>query len=300
LIGGAWRNLALIHQRRVHYPLKFAQNYRLEVRETQALARWAWSEDGQQEFLIWKGLSPRRAETLPYSGLLLEILMEHLQPQDIIIAPGGLRDGMIYASLPDEVKATPALFDACETLANNGVVGRDFGLELFSFLTPLGRAWPAAFERINENRLRKAACLLVGIGKGMNPSHKAKMVFQTVLYAPLPGLTHKERAYLTLMLYASFTDKQTTPNDPALQRLLTIDEQCSARLYGEAMRLGVTLSARSGPILKFFTLQCDDSQLSLKIKNGQENLVDERCVDQFVQFVGALGLEFDCLPSRSL
>ncbi|HFB54601.1 MAG TPA: hypothetical protein ENJ46_01645, partial [Hellea balneolensis] len=292
LIGGAWRNLAMIHQKRVQYPLRVAQNYRLDIREAQALARWAWSEDGQEELLMWRGLSRRRAETLPYSGLLLDVLMDHLQPKDITIAPGGLRDGMIYDALPESVKTAPALFDACEVLVNNDAVGRDFGEALYSFLTAFDHAWPPAFERENEYRLRKAACLLVGIGKGMNPDHKAKMVFQTVLYAPLPGVTHSERAYLTLMLFASFTEKLTTPNDVALQRLLSDEEQRSARLYGQAIRTAVKLSGRSYKTLNMLELECDAGCVKLKVKTGHEDLIDERCATYLAVFSDKLGREF--------
>jgi exopolyphosphatase/guanosine-5'-triphosphate,3'-diphosphate pyrophosphatase len=292
LIGGAWRNLAIIHQKRVQYPLRVAQNYRLDIREAQALARWAWSEDGQEELLMWRGLSARRAETLPYSGLLLDVLIEHLQPKDIVIAPGGLRDGMIYDALPDTVKTTPALFDACEVLVNNGAAGRDFGASLHSFLTAFDGAWPPAFEWKNENRLRKAACLLVGIGKGMNPDHKAKMVFQTVLYAPLPGVTHSERAYLTLMLFASFTEKTTTPNDAALQRFLSDEEQHAARLYGQAMRTAVKLSGRSCNTLNMLSLECGDNRIKLKVKAGHEDLIDERCAAYLAAFSDTLGYKF--------
>jgi len=49
-----------------------------------------------------------------------------------------------------------------------------------------------------------------------------------VLYAPLAGLKHKERAYLALIIYRSFTGKTRTPNDTAIDLLLDEDEKLAA------------------------------------------------------------------------
>ena len=253
LIGGAWRNLISIHQKRTGYPLRVAQNYALDVEHAQELAAWAYSLEGQTEIMNWRGLSPARAETLPYSGLLLDVLLGVLQPRNIIIASGGLREGIVYNAITASTSGDHAqyfeLFDGCYALAKGRGHGENFGIPLYNFINTLGGNLPYHFEDKNENRLRRAACLLSGIGKGLHPSHKARMVFRTVLYAPLPGLTHPERAYLALMLFCSYTSKTTTPNDAALSHLLSVEAQNAARVYGEAMRFGIVISGRSEKIL---------------------------------------------------
>ena len=106
LIGGAWRNLSIIHQKRNGYPLRVAHNYDLGFEQACAMAKWAISEEGAAELLAWPGISARRVDTLPYSGLLLDILLERLRPKHIIIAPGGLREGLVYDALSDDTKKT--------------------------------------------------------------------------------------------------------------------------------------------------------------------------------------------------
>ncbi len=280
LIGGAWRNLAIIHQKRTGYPLRVAHNYSLSPQEALLMADWACSAEGIEEILNWRGLSERRADTLPYSGLLLGILIQQLKPKSVILAPGGLRDGLVYNAFPDAVKQRSALFDACRALAQGRQQGKNFGLPLYEFLGGISDILPRGFETGNEERLRGAACLLVGIGKGLHPDHKARMVFRTVLYAPLPELTHAERAYLALMLFSSYTSKKTSPNDEALSHLLSADRQNAARLYGEAMRLGVVLSGRSWKALSKFTLQSTkgdgaEGGIELTLKKGAEPLLIE-------------------------
>lgn len=283
LIGGAWRNLFIIHQKRTGYPLRVANNYRLEVDEANTLAQWAYSEEGVDIIKSWRGLSSRRADTLPYSGLLLTVLLDILKPRSVIVAPGGLREGLVYNSLSREVKSRTALFDACHALAGGGEEGIGFGQSLFDFLNGLDARLPKYFSYENENRLRKAACILASLGKGLHPDHKARMVFRAVIYAPLPDISHEERAYLALMLFSSYTSKTSTPNDEVLTHFLSDEAQLSARIYGDAMRLGADISGRSHKVLLLCHWGNLSEKLHLNIQHGYEDLftdkVDTRLAD---------------------
>ena len=172
-------------------------------------------------------------------------------------------------------KKRSSLFDACRALARGNQQGIKFGMPLYDFLGDIWQALPHGFDVDAEGRLRKAACLLVGIGKGLHPRHKARMVFRTVLYAPLPGLTHKERAYLALMLFSSYTSKPVTPNDAALSYLLSPETQRAARTYGEAMRLGVALAGRSRKALSKLSLNIEDGKLNVHTDQGYEALITD-------------------------
>jgi len=94
LIGGAWRNLMMIYQRRTDYPLRTLQAYTLSPEDVQAHARWAYTE-GRSDVLTWPDLNTRRAETLPYGALLLDILISQLKPSQVVVSTTGLREGLI-------------------------------------------------------------------------------------------------------------------------------------------------------------------------------------------------------------
>ena len=76
------------------------QNYRLDTLDASLLARWAYTS-GKDQLFDWPGLRQRRAETLPYSGLLLERLIQRLEPRFIEISLTGLRFHLI--SLADRL-----------------------------------------------------------------------------------------------------------------------------------------------------------------------------------------------------
>lgn len=275
LIGGAWRNLFGVHQRRINYPMRTMQAYHLPFDQARDLARWAYGE-GRHALLSWPGINSRRAETMPYAGLILHELLEIYQPDKIVISTTGLREGLIYQSLSDELKARDALFDGCRDLARGNLQNQFFSGPLFAFLSQAESAFPFALAPEHEMRLRRAACYLAGMGKGLHPDYKAALVFEDVLYAPLSGLTHQERAYLALMLFASYTRKDRTPNQAAINLLLSPEAQRAARIYGSAIRLAVVASGNSADLLGELKLNHNGDYLSLSATQKYKNLMSER------------------------
>ena len=292
LIGGAWRNLFGVYQRRNRYPMRTLQAYHLGVDEARALAQWAYG-DGRHELLSWPGVSSRRAETLPYSGLILDELLQIYAPKKIVISTTGLREGLIYRSLSDELKARDALFDGCRDLARGNLQNQFFAGPLYTFLSQAESLFPCVLSKANETRLRRAACYLAGMGKGLHPDYKARLVFEDVLYAPLVGLTHKERAYLALMLFASYTGKERTPNQAAIDLLLTADEQRAARIYGAAIRLAVVASGNSENLLGELRLTHkpgrEGGALSLSASPDYQSLMSERVEIRLKQLCALAG-----------
>lgn len=290
LIGGAWRNLSLIHQKRINYPLRIAHNYQIDVDEARELGEWA-SGDGMEDLLNWPGVSSRRAETLPYAGLLMRVLIDRLKPCEIVISAGGLRDGLVYQSFPERVRERSALFDACRDLARGRSQATQFGNPLISFLSEIDPHLPRVFASEDEARLRKAACYLVGIGKGLHPDHRAKLAMDSVLFAPIPGLQHKERAYLALMLFGSYTSKSTVPRLDVIEYFLSPEEQKAARIYGSAMRFAVVLAGRSGQVLSKQKLSLVDGSLTLDVATEFDGLIVERCLDRLKSFAKLAGFK---------
>ncbi len=293
LIGGAWRNLAGIHQERHLYPMKTVQAYSLMPGAARDLAKWAFGP-GYEDVLNWPGLNKRRAETLPYSGLLLDVLLERLNPPHVIISTTGLREGLVYDSLRPQQRERDSLLDACQDLARGNLQGLHLAGPLTSFLEPINNLIPSAFEPKNEARLRRAACQLAGIGKGLHPDYRAELVFEDVLYAPLPGLTHKERAYLAMILFHSYTSTgKSPPNVGAINLLLSLENRRAARVYGTGLRLGVVACGQAPELLSHFSLAPDDNALCLTASGLGHVLATERVAYRLKRFGQLLDMETD-------
>jgi len=292
LIGGAWRNLASIHQQRHDYPMRTLQAYHLSPDDARDLAVWAYGE-GREEILEWSGISDRRLETLPYSGYLLEMIIERMEPRVVIISTTGLREGLVYDAMDPELRTRDSLMDGCRDLARGNLQAIDFGEPLYQFLEDVAVHFPNFFEIKNENRLRKAACQLAGIGKGLHPDYRADLVFDDVLYAPLANLTHQERAYLALILFSSFTGKSLPENGAAVERLLTEEARNAARTYGAAMRLAIVATGRSADLLDSFKLDVVKGALNLSVAPSMEALLSGRVRYRLKKLSQLSGLSHD-------
>jgi len=275
LIGGAWRNLSAIHQIRQDYPLHILQNYSYSLIEARELAYWA-SGEGKATVMTWPNMSKKRAETLPYSGVLLHTLIDVMKPSEIVVSETGLREGLVYNAIPEPQRSRDSMLDGCRDLARGNLVMTDFAKPLSSFLASFNKLLPPIFDAVLEKRLRYAACLLTGVGKGRHEEQRPAMVFQEILYAPIAGLSHKARAYLALILFRSYSNRTKTPNDTIIQMLLSPDEQAAASVYGAAIRLAVVSCGRSPVLLADFSLAHTRGELTLCVAKGSRDLLTDR------------------------
>ncbi|MEM7728470.1 MAG: Ppx/GppA phosphatase family protein [Pseudomonadota bacterium] len=262
LIGGAWRNLTAIHMNRSLYPLKTMQSYALDTLDAALLARWAYNE-GREALFEWPGLRTRRAETLPYSGLLLERLIRVLNPRRIEVSLTGLREGLVFDHLPPDVQSRDALLDGCRDFASGSLQSELFGPPLMDFVEAIGDVLPAAFGPAKDARLRQAACLLAGLGKNLHPDYRAELVFEDVLYAPISGLSHPERVWLALSLFRSVSRNRKPPNREAVERLLNEAQVSAAEALGDAIRLAIVATGRTPDLVGALSLSHDDETLHL-------------------------------------
>lgn len=291
LIGGAWRNLAAVHQKRIGYPLQTLQNYVLSPDVAKDMARWAYGV-GRAAVTSWPHMSSKRAETLPYSALLLDVLLKVMKPSEVVISETGLREGLIYSVISEPQRRRDPLHDGCRHLAEGNLSIDNFGEPLFDFLKSADPVFPRVFKPAKEARLRFAACLLTGLGKGRHPDHRPAMVFEEILHAPLAGLSHKARAYLALILFRSFTNASKTPDEAAINELLSESERQAADIYGMALRLGVVSSGRSADLLKAFSLisapKSSAQTLFLRVKPNCDDLMTGRVIHRLDKLNTAL------------
>ena len=289
LIGGAWRNLAAVHQQRTLYPMRTLQAYELGMKAAGDLARWAYT-DGLKTLLDWAGLRRARAETLPYAGLMLEKLLALTDAKKVVISMAGLREGMVFDTFSPAVKARDAMLDGCYDFARGTVQEKEYGTPLFDFIKDVIKALPVAFNPSADARLYKAACLLAGIGKNLHPDYRAELVFDDILYAPIAGLTHEERAFLALILFRSFTHKRPVPNAAAVEKILDASQIKTARSIGAIIRLAIVATGRSVELLGDFKLYMDDDVLTLSVTQEEGALMTDQVMFRLKRLGQFMGL----------
>lgn len=270
-VGGAWRNLALLHMEMANYPLRVAHQYEMSRADAMEVARFV-ERLSKSSLERIQGLSKKRFDTLPYAALVLEALIERLGIERVVISAYGVREGLLLDAMEPATRARDPLLEGCEALTAVRGLSEDLGPALEAWLSPVFAQLPPVFGG-RDLVLTAAACRLADIGARLHPDHRADIAFEEVLRAPIPGMTHAERAFLACAAFSRHTTATTTPEAATINRLLTPERRQRARALGAAVRLGCDLSGRNAQLLAQSTLAIAADRLQLTAKPGWEDML---------------------------
>jgi len=271
-VGGAWRNLGLLHMIMTDYPLRVAHQYEMSRSEALDLSRFVVRQSRTSLERI-EGLSKKRYETLPYAALVLESLIERLGLERIVISAFGLREGLLWHGMDEAVRRRDPLLEGCVAMsAMRGLSAGDLTSALHAWVTPALRVLPPVFED-RDPLLIAAACRLADLGGRLHPDHRAELAFAQVLRAPIAGMSHAERCFLALATFARHSASSNIPESPTIMRVLSAERRARARALGAALRLGADLSGRNGQLLSEARLEIDGPVLRLTAAAGWSDLL---------------------------
>ena len=261
-VGGAWRNFALIHMRMSGYPLEIIHQYEIEARDALNAAAFLGRQSrGSLERI--EGISRRRLETLPHAALVLEGLIQHLGIERIVLSAYGLREGLLLESVSPRLRRRDPLVEGCAALGARYALAEPLGAALEAWLCePFSHLEPVFDSR--DRTLLAAACRLAELGAQLHPDHRARLIFDQVLRAPIAGMDHAERVFLACAAFARHSASPNFPQPEITTRLLTGERRDRARAIGAALRLGCDLSGRNPELLQHARLEFRAEAVVLK------------------------------------
>jgi exopolyphosphatase/guanosine-5'-triphosphate,3'-diphosphate pyrophosphatase len=284
-VGGAWRALARIHMEQTHYPLHVIHGYTLQRRTAQDMARVV-SRLGPRSLARIRGVSKRRLETLPYAALLMGRVLRRLRPEQVTFSAFGLREGHVFDLLDAETQKRDPLIAAASDLARAEGRFGDLGQEMFAWTEPLFDD-----EGREERRLRQAAGHLADIAWREHPDYRAVQALYRILRLPLLALNHGERAFLA---YTAFIRYGGKPHADAAQtplNLMTERQARRAEVLGNALRLGITVSAGTRGLLTNARLEWDGSTLNVRLPDDTGAAPGEVVEKRLKALAKAIGAE---------
>ncbi|MEX2201428.1 MAG: exopolyphosphatase [Dongiaceae bacterium] len=290
-VGGAWRNLARIHMEQTHYPLHIIHQYRLSRSEGENLARVV-GRLGRRSLATIRGVSRKRVETLPFAALLLERLLRHATPSEVVFSAYGLREGFLFNRLTrTEQRKDPLIAYARELGARESRFG-DPG-NLAEWIDPI---LPPA-DLLSE-RLVRAICHMSDIGWREHPDYRAEHSFYRILHLPAVGWNHRDRIFAATAIANRYGGEMA--ENSAVDRLLDGDGRRQAIALGLALRLAFSISGGGATgLLKNAALRLEPERLALVLPAGEVTLYGEavkrrlealgRALDRPVTFVATDG-----------
>ena len=234
LVGGSWRAIARIDMERRGYPLTVLHEYRMTARQVSKTAAYIAGAN-LDELRQRCGISESRMSLVPLATIVLKALIRRFKPKDIAVSSYGIREGMLYEKMPQELRERDPLIEACRFVEAKDARLPGFGKVLYDFVIPL-------FPRAGWQRKRiiKAACLLHDVSWRAHPDYRGEVTFDYATRANLGGLKHSERVLLGLALYHRYTNKTSDRFAPH-ESLLDTVKMKEAEVLGRAMRLGAML-----------------------------------------------------------
>ncbi len=282
LVGGSWRAFARLDMLRRGYPLNVLHEYRMTTKQVRETIKYIEKHDSEK-LRAQAGVSSSRMALIPYAMDVLARLIRTFKPKDIAISSYGIREGLLYEQMPQEVRDRDPLIEASRFSEAKDARLPGFGSNLYDFVIPLFRSAPPS-----RVRLIKAACLLHDVSWRAHPDYRAEVCFDNVTRANLGGLKHSERVFIGLALQHRYRNKREGNRFSRLYELLDEKSQKQAEILGKAMRFGAMLwmhnDANMGQ-LKFFPKK---RELELYLPESAAPLFSEVAEARFSALAAAL------------
>ncbi len=282
LVGGSWRAIARIDMERRQYPLTVLHEYRMTATDISRTIAYIQAHD-LDELRQRAGVSEARMALVPIAGLVLKNLIRSFKPKDITVSSYGIREGMLYEQMPEELRDRDPLIEACRFAEAKDARVPGYGKVLYDFVLPL-------FPRANwqKKRIIKAACLLHDVSWRAHPDYRAEVTFDNATRANLGGLKHSERVFLGLALSHRYSSKKDGTHYQELSSLLPEKSRAEAETLGRAMRLGAMLLPRPNESPGELIWRPKKRELTLKIPELSERLFGEVAQARFKSLANCL------------
>lgn len=279
MVGGSWRALARIDMLATDFPLPITHQYKMKPARAKELRKLVQSLDPA----ISAATAPARLASSPTAAMLLQLLVDELEPSKLIVSTYGIREGLLYSRLrPNLRRADPLIDEARDAGGSEHRFGQHGDL-LDAWIAPLFDDEPAM------RRLRLASCLLADVAWQSNPGFRADRGIEMALHGNWVAVNPAGRVIMAQALSANF-GRDRMP-DPRLEQLCKEEQLRRAHCWGLAMRLGQRLSGGVASVLRRTSLGVVRGALELGVRRGEEALIGDSVERRLVRLAEMLGLE---------
>ncbi len=284
-VGGGWRALAKAHMAAVGWPVPVVHGYSVETSVIRAFAKSVWRGTGVTDVTL-AAVPSRRARTLPAAALVLDRTLKRLAPERVTFSSLGLREGWLYAQLPEADRTRDPLVEAAQLIGLPAARVHDFAPALV--------AWTAVLfpgESAAEARLRVAACALSDIAWHDQQDLRASESFRRLLTFPFIGITHEERVLLAAAVHARYGGKADDACLAPAIDLLSKPLRRRATILGRAMTLAYRLSAGAPAVLAETELRVETDAIRLVVGQTARVPDSEVVADRLAALAAAIGVK---------
>jgi len=287
-IGGTWRSLARLHMHDRGYPLRVVHDYRIVADELEDFLKLLIR--GPLDAVPGIGVvSKQRQALLPFGAVVLAEVLRAGKPRCVRISALGLREGLLYAKLPETEQGEDPLLVAARELSLLRSRSPAHGEELVPWseqaVTALG-----IDETPEEQRLRTAACLLADIGWRAHPDYRGEQSLNIISNAAFVGIDHPGRTYLALAVYYRHAGLSDAELGAGIRELAPLRYREGARAVAAALRVAYLVSGAVEGVLPRCPLRRSGTVLELVLPPDLADLAGPRLETRLKQLAALGGL----------
>ena len=288
-VGGTWRALARIHIIQSGYPLRVMHGYSIPAADALDFAQRLRRLAAVDMLADIEAVADARRPLLTYAALVLEHIIRVAKPKTIVFSTFGVREGLLYAKLPQAERSKDGLICAAQSL--NELLSRStrHAQELIGWTDRLVRVVKLK-ETEEDRRLRHTACLLSDIGWRVHPDYRGEQTLNLITNGNFGSISHQGRAFVALSVFYRYAGLSEENEPPAIiQQLVPPAMVERARLLGAAFRVAHLISAARPGVLPLTHFRSQDRKLMLVFEHRMVDLVADRVGSRFKQLARLVG-----------
>ncbi len=213
--------------------------------------------------------------------MMLELLIDELEPSQLIVSTYGIREGMLYSKLKAKVRRIDPLLEEARDAGGGEHRFGQHGDLLDQWIDPLFDDPP------DMRRLRRASCLLADVAWQANPGFRADRGIEMALHGNWVAVNPAGRVIMAQALSSNFgRDRLPDRDSPGWCKNGLLER---AHSWGLAMRLGQRLSGGVASVLEKTSLETGDGTLRLNVARGEEALIGDAVERRLARLADAVG-----------
>lgn len=291
LVGGTWRALLKLHLFQNNHPVHIIHQYSVEKIRIQSFINNI-SSFNKSKLKSVEYISKSRTPYLPFSSIILNEIIDLINPKNILCSISGIREGALAIEYFKETSHNQIFNNSLNYIAlKRGDIGYNYK-KYYNFLKPIFDD----NDYFNDDLLN-LACVLSHMDWGLGAFQKAELVFNETLNTPLLRLTHNDRIKLALSCYWRYCNIKYNPQIEYL-KYLNNNEIYSSKQVGAALRFAHTLTSISTIFLEEFKLYKRGNSLFLKIPFDHQEIISKQVTKRFKSLSREMFLEPRVLYSK--
>ncbi|WP_026689231.1 Ppx/GppA phosphatase family protein [Alteribacter aurantiacus] len=301
-IGGSARNLALVHQHAIDYPLSGLHQYEMSDRDVKSVFERLQSLPLKKRQQV-DGLSKDRADIILPAIFVIQTLIEYTNADHYVVSNKGLREGVFFETLLGEMKVESFPNVTEESFYQ---LSKDYHLDfdhhrrlsvLATYLLRSLEGYTGEHFSNEDIHLLQLGARVFFIGESIHPESRSQHTFYLLTNQSIDGLSHSKR--LAVALLASFRNRSlfNQYSKPYKQWIPKQDLSKYEKL-GAILRLAYGLDRSKQGVVKKVISDPEQSQdaLYLKLEKSKDDYFEVFHAQKYKKHVErAFGIKIELL-----